>query len=111
MHPSIETTEATGSPEAMSIDTRLLAGESNIVRALEETNARLKQENARLLEIQQLEDANERLLQERAAQLQNENEVKEAENKRLKNERAADSSMNHAVKAHAGPAPYFICTL
>jgi actin-related protein len=78
----------------------LLAGESSIVRALKDNNDRLNQENARLLEIQQQEEADERLQQERAERLQQENEVKGAENTRLKNDRAADSSMNHTVKVY-----------
>jgi hypothetical protein len=113
IHPSNsnEITEAIGSPSAsversatwpgrVSIDTRLLAGESSIVRALKENTNRLEQENARLLETQQLEEANNRLQQEQAARLELKNKAKVAENKRLKNDRAADSSMNHTVKVH-----------
>jgi hypothetical protein len=97
IHPSTDATGAIGSPGSISIDTRLLAGESAIVRALTENNGRLEQENARLLEIQ---ETNDRLQQEQTAQLELENKMKEAENKRLKNDRAADSSMNHTVKVH-----------
>jgi hypothetical protein len=97
IHPSSESID---SPSPISIDTRLLAGEGSIVRALQENNGRLKHENARLVEIQQTEEANAQLQQERTARLLLENEVKQAENRRLKNDRAADSSMNHTLKVH-----------
>jgi hypothetical protein len=49
IHPSTDATEAIGSPDSISIETRLLTGESAIVRALTENNGRLEQENVRLL--------------------------------------------------------------
>jgi hypothetical protein len=104
IHPLVDAAEAIGNPApTVSIDTHLLAGERDSVRALQENNDRLEQENARMLRAHQREEkeAKERLQQERTARLQHDNEVAETENKRLKNERAADSSMNHTVKVHA----------
>jgi hypothetical protein len=125
--PPIEAIEegAVTSPSPISIDTRLLTGESEVVRHVEAKSNVLKQENERLLEMQWLEEANDRLqrntarklaeensrleqenarleeirkLKEAKDQLEHEkNELIMAENQRLKNDRAADSSTNHTL--------------
>ena len=72
---------------------------------MKEHNDHLKQENARLLETHKREEAEtkERLQQERTARLERENKRKDAENKCLNNDRAADSSLNHTVKVWRSP--------